>query len=109
MKRTTLELWKMFRTKVVSIEKLLDMVSQEDLLSEQRKELLALIAVELRALFCFSGGEPLMKTAEMTKDMIFPLYDRLTPFNELSNFILVVNDRIKDNRNGGTGSELRSS
>ena len=96
MKRTILELRKMFKTKVASIEKLLDTVSKEDLLSEHRKEFLALVAVELRAMFCYSGGEPLIKTAEMTKDMIFPLYDRLTPFNELSDFFLVVNDRVKD-------------
>lgn len=97
MKRKTLELRKMFKTKVASIEKLLDTVSKEDLLSEQRKEFLALVAVELRAMFCYSGGDPLMKTAEMTQFMIFPLYDRLTPFNELSDLILVENDHIKDN------------
>ena len=65
------------------------MASREKLLSDKRKEFLVLVAVELRSMFCNSGGAPLITNAQLESDLIFPLHDKLTPFNELSDMILV--------------------
>ena len=91
MKRSELELRKTFKRKVDAIEKYLEMVSQEEPLSELRQELGVQIAVNLRSLFCHSSCEPLITSAHLENYLIFPLYDRLTPFNELRDFLLVGN------------------
>ncbi|MCR4829395.1 MAG: hypothetical protein K5864_08035 [Bacteroidales bacterium] len=89
MKKSELELRRVFKRKITMLEKLLELTSQEELLSEQRREYAALMAVELRSLFCHSGGDPLIKNALMDKELLFPFYDHMTPLNELSDFILV--------------------
>lgn len=89
MKRSELELRKTFKRKVDAIGKLLEMVSQEEPLSELRQEMAVLMAVNLRSLFCYSSCKPLITNARMENCLIFPLYDRLTPFNELGDFLLV--------------------
>lgn len=91
MKRSELELRKTFKRKVTVIEKYLDMVCQEEPLSELRQEISSQIAVNLRALFCKSSCEPLISSARMESYLIFPLYNSLTPFNELGDFLLVSN------------------
>lgn len=88
MKRSILELRNTFKRKVNFIEKLLSLASNEDILSEERREILTQIAVELRALFCYSGGSPLIETAQMDKELMFPMNNWL-PYNELSDFLLV--------------------
>ena len=89
MKQSVIELRKTFRTKIAKIEKFLKLADGEELLSDERREMLASVAVELRALFCYSGGDPLIKTAGMTEELIFPLYDTNEPFSVLSEFMLV--------------------
>lgn len=95
-RRTILELRKTFKRKISALEKELDIISHEELFSESRREFAIQIAMNLRAMFCHSGGEPLIQTAQIDKDLLFPLYDRLTPFNELPDFLLVGN-QCKDN------------
>ncbi len=89
MKRCELELRKTFKRKVGAIEKFLEMAYKEEPLSELRQEISTQIAVNLRVLFCKSGSEPLITNARMEDYLLFPLYDRLTPFNELGDFLLV--------------------
>lgn len=89
MKRSELELRKTFKRKVVAIENCLEMVSHEKPLSELRQEMAIQMAVSLRSMFCHSSCEPLISSARMENYLIFPLYDCLTPFNELDDFLLV--------------------
>ena len=91
MTRTVSELRKIFKRKITIIEKNLDLIFQEEPLSELRQEVAIQIAVILRAMFCYSGGESLIKTAQMEDSLYFPLYDSLTPFNELGDYLLVGN------------------
>ena len=89
MKRSELELRKTFKRKVAAIEKYLEMISQEEPLAELRLEMSVQMAVNLRSLFCHSSCEPLITSARMEDHLIFPLYDRLTPFNEQRDYMLV--------------------
>lgn len=97
MKRTILELRKTFKRKILAIEKLLSIVSEEDVLSDARMEFLTQIAVELRTLFCYSGGPALIRSAELSGTMLFPFHNSLSAFNELSQFLLV-GCQIKNNK-----------
>lgn len=97
MKRTIQELRITFRRKVSVIEKLLSMAQKEDVLSDDRKELLTQVAVELRSLFCYSSGPALIHSAELSGTMLFPFHDSLTAFNVLRQFSLV-SCRIKDKK-----------
>lgn len=92
------ELRKTFKTKIVKIETFLKLADGEDLLSDERRDMLASVAVELRALFCYSGGDPLIKTAGMTEKLIFPLYDINEPFSVLSEFMLVQQNEFENDR-----------
>lgn len=89
MRRNVEELKRTFDNKITIMEELLSLALKEELLSFKRKEYLVLVAVELRTLFCHSGGEPLITTAQLEKDMIFPLHNMLSPFNELNELLLV--------------------
>lgn len=89
MNRAITDLRKRYNRKICAIEKFLALASVEDLFSEVRKEILAQVAVELRSLFCYSGGESLIVKAQMETTMFFPLHDPMSPFNELSQFLLV--------------------
>ena len=86
-----------FNTKIIALEKHLKNVCQEPPQSSLRIELAAEIAVILRNLFCYSGGRPLVITAKLDKELLFPFYDHRTALNELSDIILVTN-RIQGNR-----------
>ena len=97
MKRSIIELRKLFKRKISLMEKLLSMASKEDVLSDARQELLVQIAVELRAMFCNSGGPALIRSAELSRTMIFPFHNPLTAFNELRQFLLV-ECQIKDKK-----------
>lgn len=80
-----------YKIKIDALEKHLKGVFQEPLQSALRIELAAEIAVILRNLFCYSGGRPLIKTAQMDKELLFPFYDHWAALNELSDIILVSN------------------
>lgn len=90
MKHSVLELRKIFKTKLNSIDKLLSLANQEELLSEQRMDLLANVAVVLRALLCKdSQGIPLIESSCFQKELLFPLRNNMEPYNELREFLLV--------------------
>lgn len=80
-----------FKTKIDALEKHLKGVFQEPPQSALRIELAAEIAVILRNLFCYSGGRPLIKTAQLDKELLFPFYDHWAALNELCDIILVPN------------------
>ena len=89
MKRSVIELRKKLKTKITAIECFLNLATQEGLEPEQREELISQIAVVLRVLFCYSNGEPLIRTAQMDKQLCFPFCNRIAPLNELNEFLLV--------------------
>ena len=89
MKRNVVELRKKLKAKINAIESFMKLATQEGLEPDQRKEFISQIAVELRVLFCYSNGEPLIKTSHMDKQLYFPLCDRIAPLNELNEFLLV--------------------
>ena len=78
-----------FKTKIDALKKQLQGVFQEPPQSALRIELAAEIAVILRNLFCYSGGRPLIKTAQMDKELLFPFNNHMAALNELSDIILV--------------------
>lgn len=89
MKRSVVDLRKKLKAKINAIESFLKLVTQEGLEPDQREEFISQIAVELRVLYCYSNGDPLIRTAQMEKQLYFPLCSRITPLNELKDFILV--------------------
>lgn len=89
MNRSVVELKKRLRAKISAIESFLKLATQEDLEPDQREEIISQIAVELRVLYCYSSGDPLIITAQMDKQLHFPLCSRNAPLNELNDFLLV--------------------
>ena len=90
MKRTVVELRKFFRRKISAIEKSMESLSNAELLSEVREGVLTQMAVDLRSMFCWSAGcDPLIVSAQLENSMLFPLHNVISPFNELSQFLLV--------------------
>lgn len=88
----------MFKAKINKIESFLTLADKAGLQTEERREFLASVAVELRLLFCYSGGDPLIKIAGMTEELIFPLYDTNEPFSVLSEFMLVQQNEFENDR-----------
>ena len=90
MKRDLSRLRKAYGEKIALLERLLNQAKQETVLSEQRNELAALIAVMLRSLFCKDqSGKPLITSAQLENDFVFPLRNNLEAFNELKGTMLV--------------------
>lgn len=72
------------------MESLLNQARQEEILSEQRNENAALIAVMLRSLFCIDQkGAPLILSSQLEDNFIFPLRSSLEVYNELKGTMLV--------------------
>lgn len=90
MKRELSELRKTYGEKITLLERLLIQARQELLLSEQRNEITALIAVMLRSLFCKDrSGIPLITSTQLENDFIFPLRNSFEAYNELKGTLLV--------------------
>lgn len=98
MIKSVIELRKTFKAKINKIESFLKLADQAGLQTEERREILASVAVDLRLLFCYSSREPLIETAQMTEEMIFPLYDTNEPFSVLSEFMLVQQNEFENDR-----------
>jgi hypothetical protein len=73
MNRSVVELKKRLRAKISAIESFLKLATQEGLEPDQREEIISQIAVELRVLYCYSRGDPLIITAQMDKQLYFPV------------------------------------
>lgn len=90
MKKDLSVIRKAFGEKITLLERLLNQARQEAITSEQRKELAALIAVMLRALFCKDGkGTSLISSCQLETDFIFPLRNNMEVYNELRGTMLV--------------------
>lgn len=90
MKRELSSLRRSFGEKISLIENLLNQARQEVVMSEQRNEMAALIAVMLRSLFCKDrSGIPLITSAQLEDNFIFPFRNSMEVYNELRGTMLV--------------------
>lgn len=72
------------------MESLLNQARKAEVLSEQRNEMAALIAVMLRSLFCKDRtGTPLISSSQLEDNFIFPFRNSLEVYNELKGTMLV--------------------
>ena len=90
MKRDLATLRSAFGQKIDFLGRLLNQAKQEAIMSEQRNEIAAIIAVILRSLFCKdSSGIPLISSSQLEGNFIFPLRSSLEVYNELKGTMLV--------------------
>lgn len=90
MKRELSTLRRTFGEKISLMENLLNQARKAEVLSEQRTEMAALIAVMLRSLFCKDrSGIPLISSSQLEYNFIFPLRSSLEVYNELKGTMLV--------------------
>ena len=84
------ELRKKFATRIKNLEKQFNQAKSEPLMSEDREEIISIMAVSLRSLFCQdSSGTPLIVSAGFDQTVLFPLQSRMAPYNELRETLLV--------------------
>lgn len=93
MKRPLEELEAKFDTKIRSLEKQLEHIDELDV--NMRIEVACQMAVNLRVLFCYSGGESLAKQCDYCDKIIFPFRGGAEILNILPTYSMV-SIKIKD-------------
>lgn len=90
MKRELSALRKAFGDKMVLLEHMLSKARLETIMSGNRNETAALIAVMLRTLFCKDRqGVPLIVSSQLEDNFLFPLRNNMEVYNELKGTMLV--------------------